>query len=197
MKHIGVGLIGSGFMGKSHALAWNAVRPVFGDVPDVRLVHLGEMNEDLARAKAAEFGFAKVFRRLAQGRRRSRCRRRLDHHAEQVPPGDGDRSTRRRQACLVREADGAQPGRRRKDACGGEGLRQGRGARLQLHPESGDPAHQETARRRRDRRRQPCPHRDGRGFHGRSRGAVPAAPRGGQRLWRDRRLRACIRCRWC
>ena len=59
MKHIGVGLIGSGFMGKSHALAWNAVRPVFGDVPDVRLVHLGEMNEDLARAKAAEFGFEK------------------------------------------------------------------------------------------------------------------------------------------
>ena len=44
MKHIGVGLIGSGFMGKSHALAWNAVRPVFGDVPDVQLVHLGEMN---------------------------------------------------------------------------------------------------------------------------------------------------------
>ena len=59
MQHIGVGLIGSGFMGKSHALAWNAVRPVFGDVPDMRLVHLGEMNEDLARARAAEFGFQK------------------------------------------------------------------------------------------------------------------------------------------
>src|SRR6185369_15863081 len=57
MKHIGVGLIGSGFMGKSHALAWNAVRPVFGDVPDIRLAHLGEMNDALARAKADEFGF--------------------------------------------------------------------------------------------------------------------------------------------
>ena len=60
MKTIGVGLIGSGFMGKAHALAWNAVRPVFGDVPDIRLVHLGEMNEELAQAKAAEFGFEKA-----------------------------------------------------------------------------------------------------------------------------------------
>ena len=42
MKSIGVGLVGSGFMGKAHALAWNAVKPVFGDVPDVRLVHLAD-----------------------------------------------------------------------------------------------------------------------------------------------------------
>ena len=60
MKSIGVGLIGSGFMGKAHALAWNAVRPVFGDVPDIRLAHLGEMNDALAAAKAAEFGFKKA-----------------------------------------------------------------------------------------------------------------------------------------
>ena len=60
MKSIGVGLIGTGFMGKSHALAWNAVRPVFGDVPDIRLAHLGEMNDALAAAKAAEFGFKKA-----------------------------------------------------------------------------------------------------------------------------------------
>ena len=57
MKSIGVGLIGTGFMGKSHALAWNSVRPVFGDVPKVRLVHLGEASEELAHRKAAEFGF--------------------------------------------------------------------------------------------------------------------------------------------
>ena len=31
MDTIGVGLIGTGFMGKAHALAWNSVRPVFGD----------------------------------------------------------------------------------------------------------------------------------------------------------------------
>ena len=41
----------------------------------------------------------------------------------------------------------------------------------------------------RDRHGQPCPHRDGRGFPGRPRGAVPAAPRGVQRLWRARRFR--------
>ena len=52
-----------------------------------------------------------------------------------------------------------------------------------------DPAYPEAARRGRHRRGQPCPHRDGRGLHGRSRGAVPAAPRGGQRLWRARRFR--------
>lgn len=57
---IGVGLIGSGFMGKAHALAWNAVGPVFGDVPPVRLVHLGETNDDLAQRKAREFGFERA-----------------------------------------------------------------------------------------------------------------------------------------
>ena len=57
MKSIGVGLIGSGFMGKSHALAWNSVGPVFGDVPKVRLAHLGDANAELAERKAREFGF--------------------------------------------------------------------------------------------------------------------------------------------
>jgi predicted dehydrogenase len=60
MDKIGVGLIGTGFMGKAHALAWNSVRPVFGDVPDIRLVHLGEANEELAHRKAAAFGFEKA-----------------------------------------------------------------------------------------------------------------------------------------
>jgi predicted dehydrogenase len=54
---IGVGLIGSGFMGKAHALAWNSVGPVFGDVPPVKLIHLADAGDDLAARKAAEFGF--------------------------------------------------------------------------------------------------------------------------------------------
>ena len=45
---IGVGLIGTGFMGKCHALAWNSVGTVFGDTPEIKLVHLGEANIDLA-----------------------------------------------------------------------------------------------------------------------------------------------------
>ncbi len=60
MKVINVGLIGTGFMGKAHALAWTSVRPVFGDVPPIRLTHLGEANQDLAHRKAAEFGFERA-----------------------------------------------------------------------------------------------------------------------------------------
>ena len=56
---IGIGLIGTGYMGKCHALAWNAVAPTFGDVARPRLVHLGEANADLATRKAAELGFAR------------------------------------------------------------------------------------------------------------------------------------------
>lgn len=57
---IGVGLIGTGFMGKCHALAWTSVRTVFGDVEPVRLVHLAEANAELARQRAGEFGFEKA-----------------------------------------------------------------------------------------------------------------------------------------
>ena len=60
MKRIGVGLIGTGYMGKCHALAWNAVGPVFGDCPPVRLVHLAEVDTELARRKADAFGFERA-----------------------------------------------------------------------------------------------------------------------------------------
>ncbi|GGE16113.1 myo-inositol 2-dehydrogenase [Aureimonas endophytica] len=59
-SEIGVGLIGTGFMGKCHALAWNAVATTFGEARRPRLVHLAEANGELAAAKAAEFGFAKA-----------------------------------------------------------------------------------------------------------------------------------------
>jgi predicted dehydrogenase len=60
MDTIGIGLIGTGFMGKCHALAWNAVRPVFGDCARPRLVHLAEIDADLAARRAGEFGFARA-----------------------------------------------------------------------------------------------------------------------------------------
>ncbi|MGE0502783.1 MAG: Gfo/Idh/MocA family oxidoreductase [Rhizobiaceae bacterium] len=56
---IGVGLIGTGFMGKCHALAWTSVHTVFGDVPEIRLAHLGEATDELATKRAKEFDFAK------------------------------------------------------------------------------------------------------------------------------------------
>ena len=60
MQSIGVGLIGTGYMGKCHALAWNGVKPVFGDGPRPRLVHLAEIDADLAARRAAEFGFERA-----------------------------------------------------------------------------------------------------------------------------------------
>ncbi len=56
---IGVGLIGTGYMGKCHALAWNSVKAVFGDGPKPRLVHLAEASAELAQQRAGEFGFAR------------------------------------------------------------------------------------------------------------------------------------------
>lgn len=57
MRGIGVGLIGTGYMGKCHALAWNAVAATFGDVARPRLVVLAETSQALATARAAAFGF--------------------------------------------------------------------------------------------------------------------------------------------
>ena len=59
MDTIGIGLIGTGYMGKCHALAWNSVTPVFGGGPRPRLVHLAEVSAALAAERAGEFGFAR------------------------------------------------------------------------------------------------------------------------------------------
>jgi predicted dehydrogenase len=58
-KALGVGLIGTGYMGKCHALAWNAVAAVYGDVDRPQLAMLAEIDADLAARKAAELGFAR------------------------------------------------------------------------------------------------------------------------------------------
>ena len=60
MKAPGVGLIGTGYMGKCHALAWTNVSAVFGDVERPRLVHLAEADAGLARSRAKAFGFEKA-----------------------------------------------------------------------------------------------------------------------------------------
>ncbi len=59
MEKIGVGLIGTGYMGKCHALAWNAVSGVFGGELKPELVMLAEVSEELAAARAKDFGFAR------------------------------------------------------------------------------------------------------------------------------------------
>ena len=59
MDRVCVGLVGTGYMGKCHALAWNAVRPIFGDCPEIELMHLADLSADRAREKAKAFGFAR------------------------------------------------------------------------------------------------------------------------------------------
>ncbi|MGE0007667.1 MAG: Gfo/Idh/MocA family protein [Parvibaculaceae bacterium] len=60
MERIGVGLIGTGFMGKCHALAYGAVKAAFGDVPAVDRIALCDVDRAHARKMAGEFGFARV-----------------------------------------------------------------------------------------------------------------------------------------
>ncbi|NOZ31978.1 MAG: Gfo/Idh/MocA family oxidoreductase [Alphaproteobacteria bacterium] len=60
MKSIGIGLIGTGFMGKCHALAYGAVKAVFGDVPAPRLEVLCDTPLEHAETMASQFGFGRA-----------------------------------------------------------------------------------------------------------------------------------------
>ncbi|WP_305971426.1 MULTISPECIES: Gfo/Idh/MocA family protein [unclassified Mameliella] len=61
MAGLGIGLIGTGFMGKTHALAWGAARAVLGrDLPEVRLEMLCDTPDDRAAGMADQFGFARA-----------------------------------------------------------------------------------------------------------------------------------------
>lgn len=55
---LGVALVGTGFMGKCHAMAWNNVATVFGG-PRPKLELLCDANPDTARDLHASFGFAR------------------------------------------------------------------------------------------------------------------------------------------
>jgi predicted dehydrogenase len=56
---LGVGLVGSGFMGKSHAFAFGAVAQVF-DLPlKPELTVLADRSDDIAKATARQLGFAR------------------------------------------------------------------------------------------------------------------------------------------
>lgn len=59
LQPLGVALIGTGFMGKCHAMAWRNVATVFGGVPP-RLELLCDTPSEKAAALAAQFGFARV-----------------------------------------------------------------------------------------------------------------------------------------
>ncbi len=57
---IGVGVIGTGFMGRCHALAWRAVGAVFDDVPLPELAVVCDADAGAASRAAERFGFARA-----------------------------------------------------------------------------------------------------------------------------------------
>lgn len=59
-QEIGIGIIGTGFMGKAHALAFGAVKAVMGDVPAPRLELLCDTPVEKADEMAGQFGFARA-----------------------------------------------------------------------------------------------------------------------------------------
>ena len=60
MASLGVAVIGTGFMGKCHAMAWSHVRTVFGGETEIRLEVLCDTNEAVTKQKAQESGFARA-----------------------------------------------------------------------------------------------------------------------------------------
>jgi predicted dehydrogenase len=59
MKEIGVGVIGTAFMGKAHSLAYAAAGTAFGHGLRPRLEVLCDINEERGQAKKEEMGFAR------------------------------------------------------------------------------------------------------------------------------------------
>jgi len=59
-NNLGIALIGTGFMGKAHALAWRAVQPVFGTDARPRLEILCDQPAEQAAGLADQFGFARA-----------------------------------------------------------------------------------------------------------------------------------------
>lgn len=59
MKSIGIGLIGTGFMGKAHAFAYGAALAAFPEIPLPILHSIADVNAEGAKAAAHQYGFAK------------------------------------------------------------------------------------------------------------------------------------------
>jgi predicted dehydrogenase len=60
VNRLNIGLIGSGFMGRSHALAWRAAAATFPLPVAPRLEVLADVDEPTARRAAESFGFARA-----------------------------------------------------------------------------------------------------------------------------------------
>jgi predicted dehydrogenase len=59
MKSLGIGLIGTGFMGKAHAFAYRAVHAAYPEVPEVRLEVVADVSAVGAEEAARQYGFSR------------------------------------------------------------------------------------------------------------------------------------------
>jgi predicted dehydrogenase len=57
MRELGIGLIGTGFMGKAHAIAYRTALSAFPDIPVPKLVAVADVNEKAAATAAHQYGF--------------------------------------------------------------------------------------------------------------------------------------------
>ncbi len=58
-RQLGIGIIGTGFMGKAHAFAYRAALAAFPDIPVPRLEMIADVNDALAAKAAHQYGFAR------------------------------------------------------------------------------------------------------------------------------------------
>ena len=59
MKELGIGIIGTGFMGKAHAFAYRAALAAFPDIPVPRLEMIADVDAASAAKAAHQYGFAR------------------------------------------------------------------------------------------------------------------------------------------
>jgi predicted dehydrogenase len=59
MREIGIGLIGTGFMGKAHAFAYRSALAAFPNIPAPKLVSVADVSAEVATRAALQYGFAK------------------------------------------------------------------------------------------------------------------------------------------
>lgn len=59
MKKIGIGLIGTGFMGKAHAFGYRAAAATFPGLPEVDLVAIADVTAEAGQRAAKQYGFRK------------------------------------------------------------------------------------------------------------------------------------------
>lgn len=57
MKKIRIGLVGAGFMGRTHSAAYKSVNNIFGDEVVPELVVVADVNEENAKAVAEKYGY--------------------------------------------------------------------------------------------------------------------------------------------